>query len=1852
MGQFVKKITPEKVVYPTSIYPDLYDNNKTTTDIAIGTSGGVTMNSFMIGDFTVPDKNAFGDEKLVGAKLGLYINSITRENSASGIPGLKAYKVPVNVGNREGGKASAGSLISLQGFTQICSYHSDEYTVSEVFDGYVKPTDEASELVQDVIIKKTDPYLLRKHGYEYGERFGEGRGTFKPIGSSKHFRRYGQTLEDGTEVYKIQHGLQSDDWVSVKENKHWRRYNRERWDSYKIGGSRNYPNRYNIIKYATKETVQRSDKDEVQRVTTDNTFFDGVAEAQTFRLGTDDSNLKKIAFGDVAFSSSRSRVGGQSLHMHSIYPHRDTTLVNIHYPKGTNDNTENQQTSFVTKQLPLPVHLYSHRGEGDTSSSTTGSVNGRNKPMMSTVSMCIYLESIAPLLRRVGLAAHGGGEDLSPEALIETTQRMRLNRSVCVTFGEEKPLEGEKFYDYVKRHAPSAIVASSTGTTQGSGTNAKSFMGIAFVNDGDSYGFATLSRDYTNSTNPTGNQYTDVNFLLDSARGEVVVPTLTTNLTKSIHGKWLNLDFQFHPDGSHTFCSMYDPDTGDVHNSIASGSSTATPGVRLHNIKNVTATGGGLWAMNDATNFPRYMTVWVNNYQVIPGTYDTSASKHETGLKCAGNSSGNLLTVFASRERDSRSVFQGGASRSNSAFLNIGAGDTIITTNDDGTTASYTIVRRRASTSSGGFPAYETEETLDTKAGEKIYFDQSKFPDLNNATPMAMETSVYIDNIGFKNFNMKHNNTTPSSKNRAPSRLKIPTTYKSSPPGYAFRYSSDDQTNVKNNLADFPSYFCFGFDNISDFEGSAKYLLMNGFQTGANNEQIYQGITEVVADPESLSGVTVSNDPLSDSDTTLNVPDGSGIAVNNFIKIGSEIMKVIGRTDTDGDGNYTPAALTIVRAQDGTTAAEHANGAQVNLVLSRGELDSKRNCIRVGYTSFEDYGRQGAQDSLQRADDGGNNPEQHISKIPNPSIVFDTNGTSDPFNQRRGLRVGDLGVGDAEFSIHTNDTYNVDGFTQKGIIQWNFDRRIDSLSGITVNNNPLPAGGFTLNVPTITSGTTTLAVNNFIKIGSEIMKITAINGTAITIERGQDGTTATSHNNGAQVSLVSLPEKRESIFASARVLKVIDSNTVQVDSTQLFNLKTNEEYILYIYDDSHSSPTTGFPKTLQVVSTEEDEVTFVTRHGIDPESEFKFLISPKKYWLMVEIHNFTDGPLDRRDISQSSNGRSVIFEKTAYTNPNNSDSVVLINEPLNTTETVINFTQGDNIGIIKGDVITIDDEKMLVTVVDSSSNPSTIGVVRGVFGTTVTTHAKKSIVFMTPRRYLPEKNYDSAVLLTGLPDDSHSSLGATFNETLYNDGEYINSWDLDPFVKTDDTAIDLKDYGFGDFDEKDQSGGHLGHINLNIKNDVTTYKEIDISGVVEVDKVKNSDTFTVLLSADDPTDSYSINVDTEDGTNPFYGLAIYEDDLPKITDFKIQPNEKDPFFVDYTWNCDDDDVWYGFLHVSDENIKDQYHGALMHIPLNDELREIGTNNSIVVDQQTLTDNFIVTDAEGVGISFADAKVSTTAAFVPKFTIEGLAGNAVKFDSNDVLFVGSPDDNDDCFSSLGKEMSVVLHCINTSPNFNSGADQFILRKGQLLSNMSLDIFGRRVGITNTGQIVARVYSDGATTNSKYVELTSNTIIRKDVPLNIIVTFDANLYTGNVKLFINGRLEDQSGEVLASHAVGNNTGWIHKTDIFSGNGRLYIGAKSESMVSSGWTGTIEEIVIYDKLIYPVEVKSGQFTFTKPLEELTAETSSNAKTYNARLFVKDYHNIRGSSKEDVATTASISYRKAAFNLNGVAD
>ena len=63
---------------------------------------------------------------------------------------------------------------------------------------------------------------------------------------------------------------------------------------------------------------------------------------------------------------------------------------------------------------------------------------------------------------------------------------------------------------------------------------------------------------------------------------------------------------------------------------------------------------------------------------------------------------------------------------------------------------------------------------------------------------------------------------------------------------------------------------------------------------------------------------------FSDSDTTLTVTSGTGIANNDFILIDQEILKVTNVATND---------LTVTRAQNGTTATTHADGATVFLIV-------------------------------------------------------------------------------------------------------------------------------------------------------------------------------------------------------------------------------------------------------------------------------------------------------------------------------------------------------------------------------------------------------------------------------------------------------------------------------------------------------------------------------------------------------------------------------------------------------------------------------------------------------------------------------------------------------------------------------------------------------------------------------------------------------------------------------------------------------------------------------------------------------------------------------------------------------
>ena len=76
--------------------------------------------------------------------------------------------------------------------------------------------------------------------------------------------------------------------------------------------------------------------------------------------------------------------------------------------------------------------------------------------------------------------------------------------------------------------------------------------------------------------------------------------------------------------------------------------------------------------------------------------------------------------------------------------------------------------------------------------------------------------------------------------------------------------------------------------------------------------------------------------------------------------------------------------------------------------------------------------------------------------------------------------------------------------------------------------------------------------------------------------------------------------------------------------------------------------------------------------------------------------------------------------------------------------------------------------------------------------------------------------------------------------------------------------------------------------------------------------------------------------------------------------------------------------------------------------------------------------------------------------------------------------------------------------------------------------------------------------------------------------------------------------------------------------------------------------EEVVVYKKCLYPVDVPTGEAVVKKEFSELTASALASSKPLNARLFIKDYHNIRGTTSTEVCNTPQVSWRKAGFRLD----
>ena len=79
---------------------------------------------------------------------------------------------------------------------------------------------------------------------------------------------------------------------------------------------------------------------------------------------------------------------------------------------------------------------------------------------------------------------------------------------------------------------------------------------------------------------------------------------------------------------------------------------------------------------------------------------------------------------------------------------------------------------------------------------------------------------------------------------------------------------------------------------------------------------------------------------------------------------------------------------------------------------------------------------------------------------------------------------------------------------------------------------------------------------------------------------------------------------------------------------------------------------------------------------------------------------------------------------------------------------------------------------------------------------------------------------------------------------------------------------------------------------------------------------------------------------------------------------------------------------------------------------------------------------------------------------------------------------------------------------------------------------------------------------------------------------------------------------------------------------------------------WTGKIEEVIVHYVPLIFFGPDDEIINYNKNLEEIAASTTGEAKVWNARAFVFDYHNFR---PPFIAASKNINWKVAAFNIDG---
>ncbi len=468
-------------------------------------------------------------------------------------------------------------------------------------------------------------------------------------------------------------------------------------------------------------------------------------------------------------------------------------------------------------------------------------------------------------------------------------------------------------------------------------------------------------------------------------------------------------------------------------------------------------------------------------------------------------------------------------------------------------------------------------------------------------------------------------------------------------------------------------------------------------------------------------------------------------------------------------------------------------------------------------------------------------------------------------------------------------------------------------------------------------------------------------------------------------------------------------------------------------------------------------------------------------------------------------------------------------------------------------------------------------------------------------------SYTAACMVSGT-----TLAGATYNESSFNDGAYTNPWSLD--VTTINSAVHHQDYGFGGF-----NGGVGGHCMEMIPR-IGNFTIAELFNVAQNTAPGEKLTLLTLLAANLQGGQISLEVDSdEDGTASKRPLlhAVYEDEKPEVNNFKVEPLEDNPQIPKFTWECSSEDAWYGMLFISDKQVESQYHNCIAHIPLNE------TVHGTLASGQT----FLYRPDKGESFVDGSSSISGTVTATVESQVTGLNGYNKYFKTagSDCCLQFAAGSN---VTDPSKQMTISMHVIPKFYNSGSLQRQLLYRSG------SYDI----VLVSTTSNTYVKAIIDDSSGDS--YDLRSNIILQNgDTPLHIAVTADCQAKKGNFKLYINGNLEDQEDIADRTRTLASN------------NNDILVGNDATSSGANGPDAFIEEIAIYNEAIHFVKPQKNEFILVDPLfagEQNKNNDSGGALSYSTRLFVKDYHNIRGYTSDDVTCTPQIGLSKPSFNLN----